>query len=305
MYCTSCGSRNPEGAQFCAKCGSQTVDLSEKLADSQPNLQPNSIEHVPPSALQEHTSGKSGTTKKGSPGTTYVWLGIEVISACVLIACALFWLARMVTSGNPELQNQLTGSSGVIIGLFWVSFALSRSWKRLQVLEPDSEPIFRKKHRRFNQIAGGFAVLCSAAAIAVGTQRGNCDAAISRFGADVNQTVDVMQAVGKVRSGAGDTIEEHVEMYRSIEPKVVQARTTLARLHTEIPRCGDFQSRVGRFEFILNNFDQRFALLTREIEVSKSIESSPANERERKWQSELVPLVDQEVSLEKQLQTIK
>jgi hypothetical protein len=137
-------------------------------------------------------------------------------------------------------------------------------------------------------------------------RREKCDAAISRFTADVNLTVDSMQAIGNVRSAAStDTIEGYIQMYRSLEIKVAQGRATLARLRAEIPRCGDFQSRVGNFEFILNNFDERYAVSSREIEVAKSIESSPANEREKRWRSELVPLIDQEASLEKQLQTIK
>jgi hypothetical protein len=238
-----------------------------------------------------------------SAGMTYLWLCIEITSASILIAIAVFWLARMIASGNPELDTHLTGGGGVIVGLFAISFGLSRSWKQIQVSEPDSEPRFRTKHRRFNQIAGGFAILCSGAAIGVGAQRGNCDATISRFTADVEQSQDNLKSIGDARRSADATIDAYGQMYKSIEAKVAQARATVDRLRTEIPRCGDFQARTGRFEFILNNLDQRMALLSREIEIAKSIDSFPPSEREREWQSELVPLADQEASLERQLQT--
>jgi hypothetical protein len=253
----------------------------------------------------ERAASQSGTIQKKSAGWTYVWLCSMVISASLLIAEALYWLAVMVASENPELENRLTGSSGIIVGLFAISFGLSRSWKRLQALEPDSEPAFRNKHKRFNQIAAAFAILCSVAAIAVGAQVGRCDAVISRFIADVKQSQDIMQAIGNARRGANTSIEDYIEMYQSIEPKVAQGRATVSRLRTEIPGCGDFQARSRRFELLLDNLDRRLALLSREIEVAKSIASSPPSKRVRAWQSELVPLADQEASLEEELQTIK
>jgi hypothetical protein len=234
---------------------------------------------------------------------TYFWLSAEVITASVLIALALFWLAAMIASGNPELQSHMTGSGGILVGLIVVSFGLSRSWKKLQFIEPNSDPTFRKKQKRFSQIAGVFAVLCSAVAIAAGTQVGECDSSVSRFGADVQQNADTMQAIGNARSGA-TTIDSYIHVYESIEPKVAQARGMISRLRNEIPRCAGFQSRAQRFERMFDNIDQQLALLSQEIAAAKSIDSSPEAERERVWQSKLVPLIDQEASLEKQLQII-
>lgn len=303
MYCTSCGSQNPEGAKFCFKCGSQIIDLTGKTDDRSADPQHASIPRNPSATPTVNVTAQ--TTPMRSARTAYILLSIEVVSASLLVALALFWLARMIASANPELESHLTGGGGIVVGLFAVSIGLSRSWKRLRASEPDSEPGYRKKHRRFNQIAVGFAVLCAAAAIAVGASQGTCDATVSVFTGDVKQSQDLMQAIGGARSGPNTTIEDYVQMYESIEPKVVQGRALISRLRTEIPRCGDFESRAGRFELIINNLDQRLALLSQEIEVAKSIDSLPVAERESKWQSQLVPLIEKEASLERELQTLR
>lgn len=298
MYCTSCGSQNPEDARFCFKCGNRIVDLSGKAGEERQDLQPNQ-----PPLPSELLARQTETKQKRPAGWTYFWLNAEVISATFLIALAAYWLARMVASENPEIENRLTGSGGIIFGLFVVSIGLSRSWKRLLALEPDSDPFFRMKHKRFSRVAGGFAVLCSALAIAAGVQHGECDAVVSRFASEMKQYQDTMQAIGNARRGPLTTIEDYLRMYKSIEPKVAEGRRVVSGLRTKIPRCGAFESRAGGFEFILDNLSQRLALLSREIEVAKSIESSPPADWERRWQSELVPLADQEALLEKQLQT--
>lgn len=306
MYCTSCGSQNPEGAKFCCKCGSQIVELSGRTDDRSTDSLPASTPRNPSAAATVNVTIPAKTMPTRSARTAYIWLGIEVVSASVLVALALFWLARMIASGNPELESHLTGSGGIIVGLFAVSIGLSRSWKRLQISEPDSEPNFRKKHRRFSQFAVGFAAFCAVAAIAAGASQGSCDATVSAFTADVKQSQELMQAIGNARSETTNaTIEDYIQMYELIEPKVVQGRALVSRLRAEIPRCGDFKSRAGRFELIINNLDQRLALLTQEIEVARSIDSLPAAERESKWQSQLVPLIDKETSLERELQTLR
>jgi hypothetical protein len=304
MYCTECGARTPELAKFCAKCGSQTADLPVSPSNDQSDLRVNDIEQVSPSASCERTPAQLKMPTKRSARMTYWWLSIEIASSLILIASGLFWLARMIASGNPELDLHLTGSGGGVVVLFAMLFALSQSWKRLQVSEPDSEARFRIKHRRFNQIAGGFAFMCCVVAITVGAQLGNCDATISTFTSDIKQNQTNLKSIGDVRRSANGTIDGYIKMYKSIEPDVAHARATLVRLRAEIPRCGSFQTRTARFEFILDNLDRQMALLSREIEIAKSIDSSPANEQESEWQSQIVPLANQELSFQKQLQAI-
>jgi uncharacterized membrane protein len=48
MFCTKCGSENPEGAKFCSKCGSElgvaatpTEDIAKPEAESSTDLSPN------------------------------------------------------------------------------------------------------------------------------------------------------------------------------------------------------------------------------------------------------------------------
>ncbi|HTS11498.1 MAG TPA: hypothetical protein VMH00_05220 [Candidatus Limnocylindrales bacterium] len=210
----------------------------------------------------------------------------------------------MIASGNPELQGRLTGEAGgAILALVAISFALSKSWKQLQLREPDADPSFRRKHKRFTRATGAPVVLCLGVAIVFGVQRGNCDATVAQFTSDITQSQSDLKSIGDTRRSVDGSLESYIQMYRSLEPKVAQARALIARMRNEIPRCGDFQTRAERFAVILGNLDQRMTVLSKEIEVAKSIESSPADERESRWQAELVPLFDEETSLERQMQT--
>lgn len=302
MYCTSCGSQNPEGAKFCFRCGNGIFDGTQK-PDHRPNLQPAST--VRPVTAPTVDAGTK-TTHMRSARAAFVWLSlsVELASLLGLEVLALFWLARMIASGNPQFESHLTGDGGILIGLVFLPIGLSWSWKRLQVSEPESEARFRKKHRRLRRAAIGFAILCGAAAVAIGASTGNCDASVSVFGADVEHVQQLMQAIGNARIGTDGTIAGYVQMYESIEPKVAEARSVMSRLRTETPGCGDFKAKAGRFELILEHLDQQLALISQEIETAKSINSLPVSERESHWQSQLVPLIDKEASVEREAQAL-
>lgn len=301
MYCTSCGSQNPEGAKFCFRCGNGIFNGTQKADQRTPVLPPASTVR-PVAAPTPDASTKTGLMR--SARMAYAWLSIAVALESLLGALALFWLARMIASGNPEFENHLTGSGGILVGLAVFPIGLSRYWKRVHVLEPDSEPRFRKRHRRFSQAAIGFAILCGAAAVATGASIGSCDASISLFAADLEQSQQLMQAIGNARSETDGTIEGYIQMYESIEPKVTEARSLIARLRSDVPRCGNFKSKAERFELIIEHLDQQLALISQEIETAKSINSLPVTERESHWQSQLVPLIDKEASVERELQAI-
>lgn len=303
MYCTSCGSQYPDNAKFCPECGKPIGPVSERSVDNVVNLQ-----RAPTSSAAPIPTTENGITLSkraiARPRLTYIWLGLEFVSAVGLIALALFWMARMVASGNPDIQNHVFESSGGGIVLIVVCLGLSQSWKRLKISEPDSEPRFRKKHRKLNQLAAVFLILCAAGAVWAGISQGSCDATVSVFGNDVKQSQAAMQAIGNARMTSNTTIEGYIQMYKSIEPQVAQEKALVSRLRTEIPPCGDFQPRAQGFERIINNLDQRLTLLSREIEVAKSIESLPPAEEQNQWQLQMLPLIDQEATLEKELHAL-
>jgi hypothetical protein len=229
---------------------------------------------------------------------------IEVLSIGVLLGIAIRPFSIMLTTGNPEIVDSVTGEGKLLFGLLILSLGLKKSWQKILAVEPETVPTNRAKHKKYPLFAGSWVALCCAVAVTDGVRVGTCYNSDNSFQNGLHRLSSTMDSVRKARTETAQsgiaTVGDWILVYKRLQPQIAEAEVDLQQLRTTIPTCGAYHSTGARFDKMLANLGKRLALMEQEIEVAKSIESLPSTEQQKRWQSDYVPLVTQEGVLEKE-----
>jgi len=103
MYCTKCGSQNPDGATFCANCGQALSGAQSTGQDVRGGESP----------LHEHHEKASGQTpvaplKRGLPGWAWVLIGCGGFAIIVIVGLTIFGF-----SIANKISEQFGGMGGI------------------------------------------------------------------------------------------------------------------------------------------------------------------------------------------------
>jgi hypothetical protein len=108
MYCSKCGTQNPESAQFCVKCGQQLLQATPPPVAAPidvPASAPQSAARLQPSEETRHTSGLAIAS---------LVLGILGVSLLALIFGAI---ALNAIGKNPNLSGKGLAIAGLVLGI--------------------------------------------------------------------------------------------------------------------------------------------------------------------------------------------
>src|SRR6266404_2761543 len=150
VFCQRCGSELLGTAAFCSICGSAAPSSS-----------------APPSASQTAIPERSTRSK-------YVWLCVDIATFSFLLAIALFNLSWMTYASRfDEAEKSIRTLILVILGL---AIPAIRIWKSILTLEPETDPLFKRKHKKFTSVATSCVCALLAVSLLCGTLVGEARA---------------------------------------------------------------------------------------------------------------------------------
>ena len=162
MFCGQCGKNLPDDVRFCQACGRPTAPAP--IVTSFTNA----------AAAVAPVLSSSPEPRTRVPHAPYGWFAFEVLCFIACAAGFVFLISMATTTLDPNQFEKVGGSSmGVLFTAIWAS----RTWKRIQEVEPESDGNFKRKHRSvllrlFGLVSGSLAVAC-ALGVASGQHQAN------------------------------------------------------------------------------------------------------------------------------------
>src|ERR1035438_10316447 len=151
MFCGQCGKNLPIDVRFCQSCGRPTAPV-----------------HIPTSFTNAAAAVAPALSSSPEPRTRvtrapYGWFVFEVLCFIACAAGFVFLISEATATLDPNQFQKVGGSTmGVLFTAIWAS----RTWKRIQEVEPESEGNFKRKHRSvllrlFGLVSISLAVACA------------------------------------------------------------------------------------------------------------------------------------------------
>src|SRR2546422_326226 len=94
--------------------------------------------------LQAPTARTSAIPEKSTRGN-YIWLCIDIATFSLLLAVTIFNLTWMTYAGRLDEAGK---SASGLIAVVALAFAANLLWKSILTLEPETDPLFKKKHKK-------------------------------------------------------------------------------------------------------------------------------------------------------------
>ena len=133
MSCVHCGKQLSNDAKFCESCGRPTV----------PTPIPANLVNAPDEPAPA-SSFASETTRRVPIAHYYGRFAFGMVCFTACAAACVFLIAEATATLDP---NQF-GKVGVsVMGVLFTAVWASRTWKRIQEAEPESDGKFRRNHR--------------------------------------------------------------------------------------------------------------------------------------------------------------
>lgn len=271
VICQSCGAKNPEYAQFCFSCGAQ----------------------------QNQPMASASATVAASPAPTYSGVVLQLVLGLFLLAVAVFDACQWgMQDGQP---NNFFRPALIALAAVGLVIAARRSWAKILGPSTAGETSARNK-RRIITVTVTIGTLSLCTAILFGWLIGKSRKQLRALEVDLAQYSAIGDRISKGRSEAGDTIDDYVRMYESIEPDVVALQSCSSRLTGEL---GDYDTEFPEYhaqtsESIANvsKTRQRMVLLMKQIGVAKKVKTMETGQRKATWLGELLPLAQEEDKLD-------
>lgn len=158
MFCGQCGKNLPDDVRFCQSCGRATAPAST----------PASFTNATAAAAAPALSS-SPEPRTRLPRAPYGWFAFEVACFTACAAGFVFLISEATATLDPNQFQKVGGSTmGVLFTAIWAS----RTWKRIQEVEPESDGNFKLKHRSFLLRSFGLVFLFLLVACALGVASG-------------------------------------------------------------------------------------------------------------------------------------
>lgn len=102
MKCSNCGKENPDGAQFCAECGTVLPAQSQPAPASSTQSQPPQPQYIQPQYAYPQGNGMQDIPPEYKPISMWGYFGYELLFA---IPCVGFILLLVFAFGGTSNQN--------------------------------------------------------------------------------------------------------------------------------------------------------------------------------------------------------
>lgn len=216
---------------------------------------------------------------------SWAWMIASTLIFLVLLGAAMFNVAWESTAGEAERAGESLGQ--MLIPLVVLGFAARRIWNSLLSKEPEDNPVYKSRHRRFYAIAETCGIGLLLAALGFGVVSGNRIAQDKRLDATLSEL-------------------------RKLRPKSAELRAQLTTIMSEkTPTFQDYYLRSLKLESALDEYDsqqQRLRpLMNAMLEMTdqpKEAESIRALQRINDKTAEVVKLFRLEIAKSKELMTL-
>jgi hypothetical protein len=267
MFCTHCGTENPEYAKFCFSCGQPQAGKAAAAAPQNEFL-------LPPLY---------------SPFVFRLLLGLFLLAGAVFDYCQL---VLQHASSAPFVRPLLIGA--LALGAL---FLAKRSWAVIRSQEPAIDSGLKKKHRRtikYAVLIGAFLVL---GAVLFGWLIGKNRQQLQALDKDLAEYKKIGERISRSRENPGKTIPDYVQMYSSIEIDVIALESTTSRLIRELGAYDvdfpEFHAQTQESAKNVSVTQRRMLLLEKQIAVAKKLKIAEDPEQRSVWISEMRPLLEQ------------
>jgi len=285
-FCGQCGAELVEAAAYCTACGAA--------------VPPPVVAPAVPTVPVQSTQGR------------YVWLCVVVALLSLILARAAFNVIVMLFLGQEDIAAKVGGA--ILIVLILLAWPANRLWKSILAFEPQSDPLFKRKHGKFTAITGGLVGTLLAVSvlggIVAGSARAKEKADIASVAAPLTAQKQKYDEFSKrlaaLRSTRPSTYEEYCTQCMALETLLNEAQPAIERykllqarywatvnkypdlrtptLQTQAKLVKDMEDEDGEF----------FAALRDEIAKAKDLKALPTSQRDAYYHREIVPLLAKE-----------
>jgi hypothetical protein len=201
--------------------------------------------------------------------------------------------------------------------LLWLA---GRLWKSILGLEPDSDPLFKKKHKRFTSVAvicvGALLCVSFLGGVLVGPVRAKqyardqeIKSLLAGFNAQKGKNSEFRMRLAAIRSVRPSTYEEYYQQCLSLEsllndwqPDIdhsAKLLTSYSGLLNKYPELRNPRA-IATIQFLqdMEHKDaQIFAVVREEIAKVKTLETLPNSQRSAYYKREILPVLANEQKL--------
>lgn len=162
MVCARCGTRQSETALFCSQCGA-SLEKPLAVAAQVPESQLSTSAEI--ASSEDQTALRSSAKARGRSRRLYIWLVVELAFVMIFIVEMAFSVTLAAIAGGDSGMSQV---QLLVVPLFAMGYAAKRSWESLLTKEPEWNPAFRQKHRKFQVVGAWCFVILLGAALGLG-----------------------------------------------------------------------------------------------------------------------------------------
>lgn len=180
------------------------------------------------------------------------------------------------------------------------------TWKtRKSILRKESRNDSQSKRRLKSVVVTSliFFVLYLGLAGLLGFGIGENRADATQLDLDLKTEKEIARRITEARSSVDESIPSYVEMYKNIEPEMVEYMSSLRKLREDWQKYEErfpAQREAARKNIAFAEKElQRSDLLTKQIAVAKEIEFLDADQQRAIWSRDMSPLLEQEDALDK------
>lgn len=278
--------------------------VSAKISTASPPenvVRPTSTSTAP----QPQAANAGAATKYKPVGNTSVPYGsliFALICFTLLIAFWTFSLVLATTAGSPDGFSK---GSPPLIGVIVMAIWARSAWAKIMIAEPNSNPLFRRKHLSFNLKAGGLIAAMVLAAGGYGAHLGFHRASVNEHLAEIRVLGEKAAPLKKqfidiVRRDT-HTTPEYLQWTKDLElalneyePLVQQMDSLLTVAERDFKNDSKTAEAFSTMQNVLQKDLEAMRAFRAEVESAKQLEQLPAEERPQFHKEHIEPIQAEE-----------
>ena len=214
---------------------------------------------------------------------------------------------QFTPSKNDNTLLASWGQAAFILLLGWWPYAM---WRRILALEPNSEPIYLRRHKRITTVVGTVFAVVFCIAVTFGIQNGSDRILTRDFEASNAALKELMTKVGGIKQRKLETTQDYIDAYAELEPLIADLDAKIARaeeLYQKAKHQDESRGPVNIQRFYHNDpqnwksyvtvmdfLRQSSELTKQEMAAARDMAALPQQDQPRFWNAQFRPLIEQE-----------
>ncbi len=254
-------------------------------------------------SLGEWESTESAKTifSTGHRGS-WAWVLVSTVSFSALLSLTIFNLTWQSVVGEDEKAGEAVGR--MLIPLIALGFGVRRTWKSLLAREPEGNPVYQLRHRRFNVVGGIWAIVLFVLAVGFGIFAGDriqknrrLDATLSEIGKLGPKGAELRGQIKAILSQDTPTFEDYyvrcLNLEKVLDEYDLQQQHLRPLLNAIMAEAGD-QPKIAEIARTVQRINDKDAEVVRvfrlEIAKGKEVNKLPPSQQTSFYRNEIIPL---------------